>query len=100
MTGLARKVIDSLLSEDLQGQAASALASRGLGDICDPDVFTGFIAWPTHAGTCTLIHSPAAMLLIAEERGKQPRLVGAAPYDSKAIAARNWAVFDAAPVAA
>lgn len=100
MTGLARKVVDSLLSEDLQGQAASSLAARGLGDTCDPAAFTGFIAWPTHAGTCTLLYSPEAMLLVAEERGKQPRLVGAAPYDPRTIAARDWTVFDAVPAAA
>jgi hypothetical protein len=98
MTALARAVIDALLTADIQEQAVPALASRGLGETCDPASFTGFISWPTMAGTCTLIYSPDAMLLIAEERGKHPRLAGAAPYDAKAIMSRNWSVF--APVGA
>lgn len=100
MTGLARKVIDGLLSAEMQARAVPVLASRGLGDACVPASYTGFIAWPTLSGTCTLIYSAEAMLLIAEERGQEPRLLGAAAYDSKAIKARNWSVFEQARVAA
>lgn len=100
MTSFARTLVDQLLTADVQEQAGAALAARGLGGTCVPADYTGFIAWPTLAGTCTLVHSPAAMLLISEERGRDPRLLGAAPYDAKAIQARNWSVFEPAAVAA
>jgi hypothetical protein len=93
MTALARVVIDMLLTEEMQAQAALALNAKGLGDTCTPADYTGFVSWPTRSGTCTLIHSPAAMLLIAENRRESARLVGAAPYDAKAINGRNWEVF-------
>jgi hypothetical protein len=100
VTSFARTLVDQLLTADIRVQAVAALAARGLGETCDPADYTGFIAWPTLAGTCTLVHSPAAMLLISEERGREPRLVGAAPYDTAAIRARNWAVFAPAAAAA
>jgi hypothetical protein len=100
MTSFARTLVDQLLTADIQVQAAGALAARGLGETCDPADYTGFIAWPTLAGTSTLVHSPGAMLLISEERGRMPRLVGVAPYDVMAIRARDWTVFEAAAVAA
>lgn len=100
MTGFARIMVDQLLTAAMQAQAVPALAARGLGDTCDPAAYTGFIAWPTRYGTCTLVYSPDAMLLIAEERGQEPRLLGAAPYDVTAIRARDWSVFAPVPVAA
>ena len=96
MTSFARTVVDQLLTATMQSQAAVALSARGRGDTCDPAAYTGFIAWPTMSGTCTLVYSPDAMLLIAEERGQEPRLLGAAPYDTTAIADRNWSVFEMA----
>jgi hypothetical protein len=100
MTGLARKVIDGLLSADLQAQAVPVLAARGLGDTCVPAAYTGFIAWPTMTGTCTLVYSPDTMLLIAEDPQQEPKLLGAAAYDAKAIEARDWSVFESAGLAA
>lgn len=94
MTSLARQVIGDLLSGGIQEQAAEALAARGLGGACVPDSYTGFISWATVTGTCTLVYSPDTMLLVDEERRQTPRLLGVAPYDAKAIEARNWSVFD------
>jgi hypothetical protein len=99
MTGMARKVIDGLLSPDVQVQAASALSARGLSDACRTTSYTGFISWPTWTGTATVIYSPDTMLLISEERGQDPRVLGAATYDAKAIEARNWSVFEPAGAA-
>lgn len=100
MTAFARTVIDQLLTADLRAQAVPVLAARGLGVSCEPASYTGFIAWPTQYGTCTLVYSPGAMLLIAEERGRTPRLLGAAPYDAATIRARDWSVFAPVPAAA
>lgn len=100
MTGLARKVIDALLSGSMQEQAVPALDARGLGDRCLPSSFTGFIVWPTLSGTCTLVYSADAMLLIAEDRRQEPRLLGAAAYDAKVIEARDWSVFEQVGAAA
>lgn len=97
MTGLARVVIDMLLTPEMREQAAAAMSVRGLGDACDPAAFTGFLSWPTAGGTCTLLHSPASMILIAENRRESARLVGVAPFDAKTITSRDWSVF--APVA-
>ena len=95
MTALARVVVDMLLTPEMQAEAAVALAAKGLGETCTPSDYTGFVSWPTRTGTCTLIHSPAAMLLIAENRRESARLLGAAPYDAKVINGRNWEVFAA-----
>lgn len=92
MTTLARAVIDMLLTPSMQASATAALDARGLGS-CDPAAFTGFVTWPTKAGTATVLHSPAAMLLIAEDRRASARLVGAAPYDPAAIEARDATIF-------
>ncbi len=77
----------------MQEQAAPGLAARGLGDTCLPASFTGFIAWPTLSGICALVYSHETMLLIAEDRRQEPRLLGAAAYNAKAIDARDWSVF-------
>lgn len=92
MTALARAVIDMLLTPAMQAAATTALAAHGLG-ACEPAAFTGFVSWPTKTGTCTLIHSPAAMVLIAENRRESARLVGAAPYDARVIKDQDWSVF-------
>ncbi|HEX9088489.1 MAG TPA: hypothetical protein VF867_13295 [Arthrobacter sp.] len=93
MTVLARTVIDALLTPRVRESAAAALSARGLGG-CDPETFTGFVSWPTISGTCTLIHSPAAMVLISEARHVQAVVVGAAPYDTAIIRDRDWSVFN------
>lgn len=92
MTALARTVIDMLLTPCMQARASVALAGRGLG-ACDPAAFTGFVSWATRTGTCTVLHSPDAMLLIAEDRRSSARLIGAAPYDPAAIDARDTTTF-------
>lgn len=92
MTALARAVIDMLLTPDMQARATAALAGHGLGP-CVPADFTGFASWPTKTGTCTLIHSPAAMVLIAENRRESARLVGAAPYEARVVKELDWSVF-------
>lgn len=96
MTALARAVIDMLLTPCMQTRATVALSARGLGS-CEPAAFTGFTSWATRTGTCTVLHSPAAMLLIAEDRRSSARLVGAAPYDPAAIEARDTTAFAHTP---
>ena len=94
MTALARTVIDGLLSQQIRESAAEALSARGLG-VFDPADFTGFVSWPTISGTCTLIHSPAAMVLIAEARHVQSVVVGAAAFDPEVLRDRAWHIFSA-----
>lgn len=116
MTGLEAKMIDRLLTPEVMAAVDPALAGLGIEDSERTlELFTGCITWVTMFGSTTgpfkgiggaamtdfrltVVHSPAAMILFANnERYGLARLFGVALYDQAVLDNRDWAAFTFIP---
>jgi hypothetical protein len=110
MSELEQKLIAQILTPEVQGKVAAALAAQGLPEFRVED-FTGIDSWTSLFGSTTgpyggiggaaitnfrlvVISSAESMVLFADKEGfPVGRLYGVAPFDRAIIEARNRELF-------
>lgn len=118
MSAIETTMIDTLLTPEVMAAVEPALARLGLETVSRARAsFTNCVTWIEMFGSTagpfsgiggaamtsfrlTVVHSPAAMILFANnERHDLSRLFGVALYDERVLGARDWAAFTRIPAA-
>jgi hypothetical protein len=116
MSGVEEILIDHLLTPEVMAAVDPALAGLGFDAAQrEREVFTEYLTWIQMFGSTigpfqgiggaamtnfrlTVVHSPAAMILFANnERFGPARLYGVAKYDKQVLESRDWEAFTSVP---